>query len=152
MCSQRSRSSSWRPSSTPSKSPRETTPRIWPVLINGTWRKPPSHVRRNAAGLTNGSRLLQALGLCHLIHLRERDTDGMTDGAFYDACNYAFPRRHIACDVGPHRSGKCLVVLCAVGVERIAAHDGEQRAGRGMPAGCAGLRHDAEWQPAEAFH
>jgi hypothetical protein len=34
-----------------------------------------------------------------------------------------------------------------LGVERIAGHDGEQRAGFAVPAGCAGVRHDAEWRP-----
>jgi nucleotide-binding universal stress UspA family protein len=33
-----------------------------------------------------------------------------------------------------------------VRVERIAGHDGEQREGCAVPAGCAGVRHDAEWQ------
>ena len=82
------------------------------------------------SGLTTDLAILHAFGLCDLIHLKERDTDGSIVEAFYHACVLAFPRRNLACDVRRGRSGKCLVVLCAVGIERIAAHVGEQRAGR----------------------
>lgn len=49
MCSERCRSISRRSSSTPSKSPRDTTPSALPFSVTGTWRKFLSHINRNAS-------------------------------------------------------------------------------------------------------
>ena len=53
--------------------------------------------------------------------------------------------------VAAGRSCKRWAAMCPMGVERIAAHDGEQRAGRAVPAGCASVHHDAEWPTPRLF-